>query len=122
MSGRRWPPAYAGRWLEHRRELATAHELGEHRHGARANLRVYLGWSGQRPAGRELNSVWLAPDRDPDHTDWACARHTIPTVIGGDADLEHVRAVGHNLVAAGCEFVLVIYRAAGAVRTAAFYP
>lgn len=106
---RKMPPAYGARWNAHREELRQDPDYAD----ARGNLTVYLGWDGQRRAARNLHGLWLPPDRDPDLTDWRLARGTAPLVVvtglAAPAELEQARAVAHNLVAAGCELVVVVY-------------
>lgn len=96
---KKWPPAYAARWLEYRRSpLGRAHSR---------KLDVYLGWNGREAAARSPRAVWLAPDREPEQTDWRCARNTSPQVIANDAEPAQQLGVAHALLAAGVELVVL---------------
>lgn len=98
---KRYPPAYASRWAVYRvGPTGSKHPRA---------LDVHLGWDGKSWAASCPNSVWLPPDRDPEHTDWRCARNTRPTVYAHDADEAHCLAVAHALLAAGVELVVLFH-------------
>lgn len=106
---RKWPPAYAARWLDYRDAPEMA-ELGAHALGARRNLKIHLGHGGRYACRRDYSTIWLAPDRDPAGTDWTCVRGTEPLLIAHDAELDQVQAAAHHCLAEGCALVVAIYR------------